>query len=231
MAPTVTISARGEQRLRAGHPWIYRSDVADVTRRRRRIVAVRSAARPRRWARRFYSDRSQIALRMLTLRRRRRRRGAVRRRDRSGGRVPRVARDRRDRVPAGARRGRPAAVARSSIGTATISSCRRCRRAWIGCCRPSSRRSTSGCSPRGILARNDPRTRSLEGLEQQVEVLAGEVPELGRRSREAAIDTRSICAAGRRPDCSSTSARTARRRRNTRTAVCSTASATTAGSR
>lgn len=31
--------------------------------------------------------------------------------------------------------------------------------------------------PRGILARNDPRARVLEGLEQQVEVLAGDVPE------------------------------------------------------
>jgi 23S rRNA (cytosine1962-C5)-methyltransferase len=32
--------------------------------------------------------------------------------------------------------------------------------------------------PRGILARNDPRTRVLEGLDQRVEVLAGEVPDL-----------------------------------------------------
>src|SRR5947207_3823902 len=31
--------------------------------------------------------------------------------------------------------------------------------------------------PRGILARNDPRSRLLEGLEQRVEVLAGDVPE------------------------------------------------------
>ena len=31
--------------------------------------------------------------------------------------------------------------------------------------------------PRGILARNDPRTRLLEGLEQRVEVLSGDVPE------------------------------------------------------
>jgi 23S rRNA (cytosine1962-C5)-methyltransferase len=31
--------------------------------------------------------------------------------------------------------------------------------------------------PRGILARNDPRTRVLEGLDQRVEVLSGEVPE------------------------------------------------------
>ena len=31
--------------------------------------------------------------------------------------------------------------------------------------------------PNGILARNDPRTRQLEGLEQRVEVLAGEIPD------------------------------------------------------
>jgi 23S rRNA (cytosine1962-C5)-methyltransferase len=31
--------------------------------------------------------------------------------------------------------------------------------------------------PHGILARNDPRTRSLEGLEQRVEVLSGAVPD------------------------------------------------------
>jgi 23S rRNA (cytosine1962-C5)-methyltransferase len=31
--------------------------------------------------------------------------------------------------------------------------------------------------PRGILARNDPRARVLEGLEQRVDVLAGDVPE------------------------------------------------------
>ena len=33
-------------------------------------------------------------------------------------------------------------------------------------------------APKGILARNDPRTRQLEGLEQRVEVLSGDVPEL-----------------------------------------------------
>src|SRR5258707_12626683 len=31
--------------------------------------------------------------------------------------------------------------------------------------------------PKGILARNDPRARVLEGLEQRVEVLSGDVPE------------------------------------------------------
>ena len=28
--PNVTISARGEERIRRGHPWIYRADVVDV---------------------------------------------------------------------------------------------------------------------------------------------------------------------------------------------------------
>ena len=34
--------------------------------------------------------------------------------------------------------------------------------------------------PRGILARNDPKVRLLEGLDQRVDVLAGEVPDLVR---------------------------------------------------
>src|SRR4029077_10125402 len=32
--------------------------------------------------------------------------------------------------------------------------------------------------PLGILARNDPKVRVLEGLEQRVDVLAGEIPEM-----------------------------------------------------
>jgi 23S rRNA (cytosine1962-C5)-methyltransferase len=41
--------------------------------------------------------------------------------------------------------------------------------------------------PRGILARNDPRVRLLEGLEQKIELLHGEVPER-LRVREAGVD-------------------------------------------
>jgi 23S rRNA (cytosine1962-C5)-methyltransferase len=36
---------------------------------------------------------------------------------------------------------------------------------------------TDRLRPRGILARNDPRARTLDGLEQRVDVLAGEVPD------------------------------------------------------
>ena len=65
MIPSVIISARGEERLRGGHPWIYRADVADVRAAAGDIVLVR--ARAARWSgRALFSDRSQITLRMLT---------------------------------------------------------------------------------------------------------------------------------------------------------------------
>ena len=65
MSPSVTISSRGESRLRSGHPWIYRADIGDVHAAGGDRVLVRSA-RGRTLGHAFYSDRSQIALRMLT---------------------------------------------------------------------------------------------------------------------------------------------------------------------
>ena len=32
MKATATVNAKGEDRIRGGHPWIYRSDVMDVAR-------------------------------------------------------------------------------------------------------------------------------------------------------------------------------------------------------
>jgi hypothetical protein len=40
MIPTAVISARGEERLRRGHPWIYRSDVLDVAAEAGSVVEV-----------------------------------------------------------------------------------------------------------------------------------------------------------------------------------------------
>ena len=65
-SPSLTVSRRGADRVRGGHPWIYRSDIADVDGRagRRRV-----GGRPARAASSgsgLYSDRSQIALRMLS---------------------------------------------------------------------------------------------------------------------------------------------------------------------
>src|SRR5512142_3041719 len=62
--PTVAISGRGEERLRSGHLWIYRSDVSNVRAAGGDTVRVESAhGRPLGHA--LFSDRSQIALRML----------------------------------------------------------------------------------------------------------------------------------------------------------------------
>src|SRR6266581_445281 len=66
LVPTVTISARGEERLQSGHPWIYRADIKDVSAGPGDRVVVRSLRGGRPLGSAFYSDKSQIALRMLT---------------------------------------------------------------------------------------------------------------------------------------------------------------------
>ena len=65
MIPTVTISARGEARIQSGHPWIYRADLGDVHATGGDRVVVRNG-RGRALGHAFYSDRSLIALSMLT---------------------------------------------------------------------------------------------------------------------------------------------------------------------
>ena len=60
------ISARGEQRVRAGHPWIYRTDVVDVSATSGEIVEV-IGPRHRKIGNALFSDRSQISIRMLTV--------------------------------------------------------------------------------------------------------------------------------------------------------------------
>ena len=62
--PTVTISRRGAERLRAGHPWIYRSDIARADAEPGDLVRVATErGRPVGWA--FWSSTSQIALRVI----------------------------------------------------------------------------------------------------------------------------------------------------------------------
>src|SRR5258706_5824617 len=59
--PAVLISARGEERVRSRHPWIYRSDVVDVHADGGDIVEV-IAPRRRRIGSALFSDQSQISL-------------------------------------------------------------------------------------------------------------------------------------------------------------------------
>src|SRR5579885_3402895 len=64
MVPTVVVTARGEQRVQSGHPWVYRSDVAEARASAGDVVLVRGS-RGRTLGHALFSDRSQITLRMF----------------------------------------------------------------------------------------------------------------------------------------------------------------------
>ncbi len=178
MIPTVVVSARGEERLRSGHPWIYRTDVGDVHAAAGDRVVVRNP-RGRVLGHALFSDRSQIAIRMLAwgsldgdpaddelIRRRIEAAIAFRQSLAIDATAYRLVHGEADLLPSlvvdrygdylvvqalsqGMDRLLPVVV--SALGELM--------------------------HPIGILARNDPRARLLEGLEQRVEVIAGDVPE------------------------------------------------------
>jgi 23S rRNA (cytosine1962-C5)-methyltransferase len=176
MVSSVTISARGEERLRSGHPWIYRTDIKDVAAGGGDRVVVRSARGGRPLGSAFYSDRSQIALRMLTrgeapaddalIRKRIEAALAFRRSLEIDATAYRLIHGEADLLPSIVvdRYGDCLVVQTLSQGADAL--------------QPLVVRVLQELvQPKGILARNDPRSRSLEGLAQTVEVLAGDVPE------------------------------------------------------
>src|SRR6266550_4366896 len=176
MLPTVIISARGEERLRGGHPWIYRADVADVRAAAGDIVQVRSP-RGQTIGSALFSDQSQITLRVLThgeqhadetlLRRRLETAIAFRGSLAIDATAYRLVHGEADLLPSLIvdRYGEYLVVQALSQGMDRLLP------AVVA-------QLTDLLHPRGVLARNDPRARVLEGLEQRVEVLAGDVPEL-----------------------------------------------------
>jgi 23S rRNA (cytosine1962-C5)-methyltransferase len=175
MIPSVVISARGEERLRGGHPWIYRADVADARAAAGDIVQVRSP-RGQMLGSALFSDRSQITLRMLIygesvadealVRRRIEAAIAFRASLKIDATAYRLVHGEADLLPSLIvdRYGDYVVVQALSQGMdrllpVVVSAL------------------TDLLHPLGILARNDPRARVLDGLEQRVDVLAGEVPE------------------------------------------------------
>src|SRR5215813_6182926 len=176
MVPTVTISARGEERLRSGHPWIYRADIKDASASGGDRVVVRSARGGRPLGSAFYSDRSQIALRMLTrgdapaddalIRLRIENALAFRQTLAIDATAFRLIHGEADLLPSIVvdRYGEYLVVQTLSQGADAVLPL------VVSVLQDVAQ-------PKGMLARNDPRTRSLEGLSQSVEVLAGDVPE------------------------------------------------------
>src|SRR5215469_2764772 len=62
---SAVIGPRGIERLRSGHPWVYRGDVRSANAEAGAIVRL-TDERGRFRGRAFYSDKSQIAIRLLT---------------------------------------------------------------------------------------------------------------------------------------------------------------------
>ena len=182
---TVVVSKRGADRVRTGHPWIYRSDVmADASVAPGDLVLVTSERkRPLGWA--LWSSTSQIALRFVSTDRnvddgvlwRERLSRAIAYRDALGfdGTARRLVHGEAD--------GLPALIVDQYADVIVVQTL----------CQGVDRRRhaivealVSLLKPRGILARNDQKVRHLEGLEETVEVLHGEVPETVR-VREGAM--------------------------------------------
>ncbi|HTL43994.1 MAG TPA: hypothetical protein VL262_06615, partial [Vicinamibacterales bacterium] len=63
--PAVTISRKGEQRVQAGHPWVYRSDVVGAEAVSAGDIVRVDGPRGRPLGYAFFSDRSQIVIRMI----------------------------------------------------------------------------------------------------------------------------------------------------------------------
>ena len=171
---TAVIGRRGEDRARAGHPWIYRSDVEQVEASSGDLVQVTTArGRPVGFA--LFSDQSEITLRMIShgasappaafVRERLAAAIAFRESLQLDATAYRLVHGEADRLPSLIvdRYGDYLVVQALSQGIdrrlPEITS------ALVELLRP-----------KGILARNDPRVRLLEGLEQKVEALHGEVP-------------------------------------------------------
>ena len=191
MTPTVVISRRGADRVRAGHPWIYQSDILEAEVESGDLVRVREERRRGiGWG--LWSSQSQIALRMMVVgssgslgslgsekddideralfESRLRQAIDYRATLAIDGTACRLVHGEADRLPA---------LIVDKYGDASGEYL-----VVQTLCQGMDRRATlivellrEIVRPRGVLARNDPKVRRLEGLEERVDLLAGEIPE------------------------------------------------------
>jgi 23S rRNA (cytosine1962-C5)-methyltransferase len=175
-APSATLTPRGVERAKSGHLWIYRSDVAGVDAEAGDVVRV-IGPRGRPVGQAFYSDRSQIALRLVT-------RGTDRIADEALWRERLTAALRfRESLQIDATAYRlvhgegdllPSLVVDrygDYLVLQTLSQATdRLLPMW-------TKLLVDLVKPAGILVRNDVRVRGLEGLEPRVAVVYGSVPE------------------------------------------------------
>jgi 23S rRNA (cytosine1962-C5)-methyltransferase len=171
---SVVISPRGVERLRSGHLWIYRSDVRSAHAEAGAVVRL-ADERGNFCGRAFYSDKSQISIRLLTrenvpidrafLTARIRRAAAYRDLVVENSKAYRLVYSEADLLPS---------VIIDRYGDYLV----------LQTLSQSSERLKSVIadilvelfSPLGIVERNDPKVRMLEGLDQRVSALHGEIP-------------------------------------------------------
>ncbi|MDP9323529.1 MAG: hypothetical protein M3P13_07825, partial [Acidobacteriota bacterium] len=171
----VTITHRGEERARSGHPWIYKSDIAKADASGGDTVRV-LGTRGRIVGQALYSDRSEISLRLLT-------RGDVTV-DRAlwRSRVAQAIRFRESlHIDATAYRlvhGEADLLPSLIVDRYGDYLVMQALSQGVDRLLPDfAQLFIELLQPAGILARNDPRVRLLEGLEQRVDVLHGTVPD------------------------------------------------------
>jgi 23S rRNA (cytosine1962-C5)-methyltransferase len=170
----VIVTRRGEDRILSGHPWVYRSDVAQAQASAGEIVTV-SGTRGRVLGDALFSDRSEITIRMLTrgdvradetlLRRRIQQAIGYRESLKIDATAYRLVHGEADLLPS-------LVVDRYAdylVVQALSQAMDRLLPRMVALL-------VELTSAKGVLARNDPRVRLLEGLEQKVDVLHGEVP-------------------------------------------------------
>jgi 23S rRNA (cytosine1962-C5)-methyltransferase len=175
------VARRGADRIRAGHPWVFRSDVVRADAEPGDIVRVETDRRRRLgWA--FWSSTSQIALRMIgtgtggvfderawlaT-----RLEAAIRLRERLDidATAFRLIHGEADRIP-GLIVDRYGDETGTWLVVQTLSQGADRRVALV------AELLEARLQPRGMLLRNDVKVRRLEGLDERVEVLSGTVPE------------------------------------------------------
>ena len=175
MSPSVSVTARGEQRVRAGHPWIYRADVVDVDASGGDVVRV-IGPRDRTIGYALFSDRSQIPIRLLTrgeqpfdermVRARLERAIAFRESLALDATACRLVHGEADLLPS---------LIVDRYGSYLV--VQALSQAMDRLLPQVTQALVELLAPAGILARNDPKVRTLEGLEQTVSVIHGTIPE------------------------------------------------------
>jgi 23S rRNA (cytosine1962-C5)-methyltransferase len=173
---TAILKPRGEDRVRGGHPWVYRSDIADVLDADAGAVVEVRGPRNRPLGHALFSDQSQITIRMISRDDtpideafwRARLEASIRFRDslQINATAFRLVHGEADLLPS-------LIVDRYDdyLVIQTLSQ-------GMDRLAPTLVRLLADITGvRGILARNDPKVRRLEGLDQKVEVMYGAVPE------------------------------------------------------